>query len=85
MTQARFHAPFRDPPVGGGVWRRVITPRAGTLLLDTATARDVWVIRGTDRRRPELPEPEAVWGKRLQDVLQAYLERRGFDRTGGIA
>jgi len=41
----------------------------------TAQARDVWVIRGTDRRRPELPEPEAVWGARLQDASRAFLSR----------
>jgi hypothetical protein len=43
----------------------------------TATAREVWVIRGTDRDRPELPDPEAVWGTRLQDVSQVFLSRDG--------
>jgi hypothetical protein len=43
----------------------------------TAMARDVWLIRGTDRARPGLPEPQATWGGRLQYVSRAFLSRDG--------
>ena len=43
----------------------------------TATARDVWLIRGTDRQRPELPDPAAVWGARLQEAGRDFLSRDG--------
>ena len=41
----------------------------------TAMARDVWLIRGTDRQRPGLPDPEAVWGPRIQDASRVFLSR----------
>jgi hypothetical protein len=43
----------------------------------TATAGDVWLIRGTDRQRPELPDPEAVWGPRLREAARGFLSRDG--------
>ena len=43
----------------------------------TAGATDVWMIRGTDRQRPELPDLEAVWGARIQDASRVFLSRDG--------
>jgi hypothetical protein len=42
----------------------------------TSSARDVWLIRETQRFEL-LPEPEQVWGERLLDQSQAYVSRDG--------
>jgi hypothetical protein len=41
----------------------------------TQAASSVWLIRGTDRSREELPDPEAVWETRIEDVARAYRSR----------